>query len=234
MQVLAGSSGYSYKPWKGPFYPEGLADAAMLGHYAGRLPTVEINNTFYRMPKSAVMQKWAGDVTGGFVFAIKASQRITHKARLKDTEETIGYLWRSISHLGPHLGPVLFQLPPYLRKDAPRLADFLASLPEGLRAAMEFRHESWDDEEVHSVLRDAGAALVAADDEKRPCGELVPTADWGYLRLRRPGYDAKALDGWAERVTAQPWERAFVYFKHEEEGAAPRMAHDFMDRCGGG
>ena len=224
MRLLAGTSGYSYKEWKGPFYPEKTPNAELLRHYAKRLPTVEINNTFYRLPKTEVMERWAGEVPEGFVFVIKASQRITHRARLKDAGETVEYLWKTIQPLGPHLGPVLFQLPPNFRADVPRLQAFLGELPDGLRAVFEFRHESWVNDEVHAVLRDAGAALCIADTDDGEAPDIVPTADWGYLRLRRSDYGADGLRAWADRIAAQPWRDAFVFFKHEDEGAAPRMA----------
>ena len=225
MQLYAGTSGYSYKEWKGPFYPEKLPASQMLSHYASELPAVEINNTFYRMPKASVMAKWVEQVPEGFVFVIKASQRITHHRRLKEAEEPTQYLWETVQELGPHLGPVLFQLPPNFRKDVERLKNFLAGLPDGMRPALEFRHESWDDDEVHAALRDANAALCAADVDDAEVREIVPTADWGYLRLRRPGYDDAEIAAWVERIGSQDWRDAFVFFKHEDEGAAPRMAH---------
>ncbi len=242
VRLLAGTSGYSYKEWKGSFYPESLPDRGMLAFYAERLPTVEINNTFYRLPQADVVRRWAAEVPEGFVFVVKAPQRITHHARLKDAEERVDFLWRAVSELGPHRGPLLFQLPPSLRKDVERLRTFLGHLPAECRAAFEFRHRSWDDEEVRAVLRAAGAALCNADvaeegDDAPPAGaaaaepELHATADWGYLRLRRPDYGEAELARWAERVAGAPWREAFVFFKHEDAGTAPRLAQRFRELC---
>ncbi|MEM7204226.1 MAG: DUF72 domain-containing protein [Planctomycetota bacterium] len=225
MKLLPGTSGFSYREWKGPFYPEKLPAKQMLGYYSSQLPTVEVNNTFYRMPKPEVMARWAEEVPDHFVFVVKASQRITHRAKLVDAEEAVGYLWTTVGSLGPHLGPILFQLPPWFRKDLEVLRDFLAGLPDGLRAVFEFRHETWADPAVHTVLADHGAALCVADTEAAEAPAAIePTAPFGYLRLRRPDYDTAALASWAERIAAQPWDQAFAFFKHEDQGAAPRMA----------
>jgi uncharacterized protein YecE (DUF72 family) len=219
MQVRVGTSGYSYKEWKGSFYPEDLKSADMLGYYGERFSAVEINNTFYRMPKVSVLEGWAERVPPDFVFVLKASQQITHRKRLKDAGEPLAYLLETASTLGDRLGPVLFQLPPHLKKDLDRLRDFLALLPKGRRFAFEFRHDSWADPEVHTALREHGCALVCADtdgsgEEGAP---IVPTADWGYLRLRRCDYAAAELRPWVGRIRAQPWTEAFVFFKHEDE-----------------
>jgi uncharacterized protein YecE (DUF72 family) len=229
MQVLVGTSGYSYKEWKGTFYPEDLKAADMLHYYAERLATVEINNTFYRMPTDSVLENWAGQVPKGFTFVLKGSQRITHMKRLKDAADPVAYFFRTAAALGPRLGPVFFQLPPNFKKDVPRLRDFLALLPAAPPVAFEFRHESWFDEEVYDALREKGVALCAADtDESGDQGApIVPTAAWGYLRLRRAEYDDAALLAWIGRVHAQPWERAFVFFKHEDAGKGPAMAARF-------
>jgi uncharacterized protein YecE (DUF72 family) len=230
VRVLTGTSGFSYKEWKGSFYPADLPNDRMLAHYAERLPAVEINNTFYRMPKRDVMRRWAEQVPDAFKFVIKASRRITHQARLVDTEETLGYLWRSTDELGAHLGPILFQLPPFLRKDLPRLRAFLATLPAQRRAVFEFRHESWVDDDVHDALRDAGCALCIADTGDPDPPQLVPTTDWGYLRMRRPAYSDDDLDSLADRIAAQPWNETFVFFKHEADSAGPELAHRFQSR----
>jgi len=234
MQVLVGTSGYSYKEWKGTFYPDDLKAADMLRYYAERLCTVEINNTFYRMPKASVLEHWAEQVPAGFTFVLKGSQRITHMQRLRDVADPVDYFFKTAAVLGERLGPVFFQLPPYFRKDVPRLREFLALLPADRPVAFEFRHETWFDEEVYQALRDKGAALCAADtddsgDEGAP---IVPTAPWGYLRLRRTDYDDAALRTWVERVRAQSWERAFVFFKHEEAGKGPAMAARFLEALG--
>jgi uncharacterized protein YecE (DUF72 family) len=219
MEVRVGTSGYAYREWRGSFYPEKLKPAEMLRYYAERFPTVEINNTFYKLPERGMLERWAEQVPGSFVFVLKASQRITHRHRLSaESKETLDYLFDVATALGPRLGPVLFQTPPFLKKDAPRLRAFLDLLPSERPVAFEFRHESWRDDEVYAALHARNAALVCADTEES--GEsgapIVPTADWGYLRLRRCDYDDQALRPWAERIRAQPWQRAFVFFKHED------------------
>jgi len=229
LRVLAGASGYSYKPWKGPFYPADLPDKDMLAFYASRLPAVEINNTFYRMPKASVLSDWAEKTPDGFCFALKASRKITHIHRLKDVGDMLDYLLKSASALESKLGPLLFQLPPYLKKDRDRLETFLALLPEGCHAALEFRNPTWFDDEILDVLRSHGAALCIAetgDDE-----DSVPfaaTTDWGYLRLRRDDYTDADLENWAERLRTQPWSEVYVFFKHEDQGAAPKLAERLM------
>jgi uncharacterized protein YecE (DUF72 family) len=224
VQLFVGTSGYSYKEWKGSFYPADLAPDGFLAYYAGRLTAVEINNTFYRMPRSHVVESWAGAVPDGFRFVIKANQRITHRARLENAEEPLGFLVRAVRHLGDRQGPVLFQLPPNMKADCGRLAAFLALLPDDFQAAFEFRHASWFTDETCDVLRAAGAALVTADGEGQAAGALVSTADWGYVRLRRADYDEAAIDAWAQRLAAQDWREAWVFLKHEDGGEAPRLA----------
>jgi uncharacterized protein YecE (DUF72 family) len=223
MRVLPGTSGFSYKAWKGSFYPEDLPDSEMLRYYSSRLPAVEINNTFYRMPRAALLQSWAEQVPDGFAFALKATQQITHRKRLKDAQEAVSFFLQVATTLGDRLGPVLFQLPPNLKKDLPRLTDFLALLPPSCRAAFEFRHESWFDDEVFGALSSARAALCWEEDEELATPN-ESTAGWGYLRLRRPDYSAADLAARAERIRGQPWSEAYVFFKHEEEGTGPRLA----------
>ncbi len=220
MRVHVGTSGFAYKEWRGSFYPEKMKEKDMLRYYAERLHTVEINNTFYRLPSKETLLRWAEQVPEGFTFVLKASQRITHRQRLKpESAETVAYLFETARALGERLGPVFFQTPPLLKKDAARLRGFLAALPPAHPVAFEFRHETWFDDEVYEALRARNAALVSADkDESGAEGApIVPTADWGYLRLRRCDYDEAALAGWAARIRAQPWQRAFVFFKHEED-----------------
>jgi uncharacterized protein YecE (DUF72 family) len=235
MDVLVGTSGYSYKPWKGRFYPEKLKDAEMLAFYATRFPTVEINNTFYRMPAPALLGKWAQETPERFTFVLKAPQRITHQKRLGDVDTDVRYFLESAGALGAKLGPVLYQLPPYMKKDAPRLRAFLERLPPQPPAAFEFRHETWFDDEVISALREHGRALCLAemDEQGKPGGTLVPTASWGYLRLRRAEYSDADLTTWADRIRAQPWERAFVFFKHEDEARGPELAERLTTLLGG-
>ena len=233
MKVRVGTSGYAYKAWKGSFYPADLGDSDMLSFYAQRLGVVEINNTFYRMPTSALLQKWIEKVPEDFCFVLKAPKRITHQKRLSAlAAEDLAFFLETASVLGQRLGAALFQLPPFFKKDVPRLRDFLARIPAGVRAAFEFRHASWFDDEVYDVLRSRQAALCSADtdesgDEGAP---IVPTAPWGYLRLRRADYQDADLAGWAERVIGQPWTEAFVFFKHEDEGKGPELARRFEER----
>jgi uncharacterized protein YecE (DUF72 family) len=222
MRVKVGTSGYSYKEWKGPFYPADLPAKDFLRFYASRLPTVEINNTFYRMPNAKLALGWCEEVPEDFTFAVKAPQRITHTAKLKDTGDTVATFVKAVEPMASRLGPLLFQLPPFLRKDVPRLAEFLARAPAGVKMAFEFRHASWFDDEVWATLRAHGAALCVAEGEKLE-SPLVATASWGYVRLRRDAYTDEVITGWAERIRAQPWEEAFVYIKHDN-GDAPSVA----------
>lgn len=231
MNIWAGTSGFSYKEWKGSFYPEDLSASDMLAFYGRHLPAVEINNTFYRMPKTNVLESWAEQVPRDFRFAIKASQKITHRKRLKEADDETSYLLGNLEALGSRLGVVLFQLPPYLRKDVPRLATFLDRLPTDVRTAFEFRHESWFDDEVLDTLRERDRALVCADTDDGPEIPVLDTT-WGYLRLRRLGYGEDDLRHWAERVRAQGWSDVFVFFKHEDEGAGPALAGRFLELCG--
>ncbi len=229
--LLAGASGYSFKEWKGNFYPEKIKPEEMLAYYAERLPTVEINNTFYQMPKVPVLEKWAAATPEAFRFAIKASQRITHKARLKADEATdsVRYLYDTLATLGDKRGPVLFQLPPFLKKDLPRLTEFLQLLPEGHRAAFEFRNESWFDDSVYAALKQAGASLCLSEREDNAPPPLVETAGWGYVRLRLEQYTDADLQQWAQRLAATGWREIFVYFMHEP--TAPAYAQTLMRFC---
>jgi uncharacterized protein YecE (DUF72 family) len=223
MKILAGTSGFSYDGWRGSFYPRDLDASVMLGFYAQRLPTVEINNTFYRMPRPDVLAGWADQTPKTFVFTLKATRRITHQLRLENAEESVSHLFKVAAILEQRLGPVLFQLPPFLRKDAGKLRDFLGLLPEGCLAAFEFRHPSWFDDEVFETLRAHNAALCTGDvDDAAKSTPLVATASWGYLRLRRSDYAEPELVSWAERIFAQPWSEAYAYFKHEVRG--PELA----------
>jgi uncharacterized protein YecE (DUF72 family) len=222
MRVLVGTSGYSYKEWKGAFYPKDLPAAGFLRYYAERLPTVEVNNTFYRMPTEKLVSGWANEVPEGFVFALKAPQRITHIAKLVNAADATAAFVRTAGMLGPRLGPLLFQLPPFLRKDVPRLGAFLEHAPKGPRYAFEFRHASWFDDEVWATLRAHGASLCVAEGETLE-SPVVATADWGYVRLRRDEYPDEVLATWAARIRAMPWNDAYVYLKHDE-GNAPVVA----------
>ena len=219
MRILVGTSGWAYKEWKGSFYPADLPADGMLRHYAGRLPAVEINNSFYRTPGEKVLLEWAGQVPPDFRFVLKASRRITHINRLGDADDSLGYFLRTANCLGDRLGPTLFQCPPSLRKDLELLHGFLSRIPRTWRAAMEFRHDSWFDEDVHQALREHDVALVGVDEEEGPL-PLVATASWGYLRLRRADYGDDELRTWVSRVREQPWSEAYVFLKHDEESTA--------------
>jgi uncharacterized protein YecE (DUF72 family) len=220
VRVLTGTSGFSYPAWKGTFYPPGLPPRRMLAHYAARLDTVEVNATFYRMPRPETLATWRAEVPGSFVFALKAPQRVTHVKRLREAEDATATFYRAAAELGDALGPVLYQLPPSLEKDLDRLEDFLAILPAGGRASFEFRHATWLSDEVYSALARRGVALCFADDDEA----TTPTGGFGYLRLRRSGYAEQDLRAWAERILSQRWSEAFVYFKHEDEARGPAFA----------
>lgn len=233
VETWVGTSGFSYPEWRGSFYPEKMPTAKMLPYYSERLRTVEINNTFYRMPKADMLAAWAQATPAAFRFAPKAPQQITHRQKLAGSAEAVNYFTRALAAFGDKLGPVLFQLPPFLRKDLSRFVDFLALLPKTLRAAFEFRHSSWFDDAVYAALRSHGAALCIAEAEDLAT-PLVPTASWGYLRLRRTDYDETALAAWAKKVEALAgtWSEVFVYFKHEEAGIGPKLASSFVTALG--
>ncbi len=233
MRLRVGTSGFSYKEWKGPFYPEDLPNDRMLEWYAGKLDAVEINNTFYRMPTRTLLEGWAEQVPEEFRFAMKASRKITHQKKLEGCADEASYLAETSGALGPRLGPTLVQLPPYLKKDVERLAMFLACLPEDFRVAVEFRSSSWFDEEVYDALRTAGAALVVSDMAEKDEPPVVATAPFGYARLRRVEYDDDALARWAARFAEAGWDEAYVFFKHEDEATGPRLAARFREIAGG-
>jgi uncharacterized protein YecE (DUF72 family) len=233
VRVRVGTSGFSYDAWRGSFYPEGLKPGERLRYYATRLDSVEINNTFYRVPQAAMLEKWRDEVPADFEFVLKAPQRITHVKLLKaSAAEDVRYLLEQTRVLGPRLGPLLFQTPPHLKKDAVRLREFLGFIPTGVRAAFEFRNATWQDDEVRGILADTGAALCLADTDEAEAPALLATARFGYLRLRRADYDASALRRWADAVRAQPWDEAFVFFKHEDEGKGPAFAEAFRATLG--
>jgi len=232
-----GTSGYNYPEWKGSFYPEKLPAAKMLPYYAERFTTVEINYTFYRVPNAKILAGWNGETPPGFRLTLKAPKRITHIAKLKDCAELLQYFMKTAATLGPKLGAILFQLPPYLRKDLAVLDDFLPRLPAGSCAAFEFRHASWMDPEVFSRLRARNLALCIADSEKFST-PLEITADYAYFRLRDEGYQPADLSRWAGliREHAGSCRDVFVYFKHEEAGKGPEFARQLLaalERTGG-
>jgi uncharacterized protein YecE (DUF72 family) len=228
VRLLAGTSGFAFKEWKGVFYPPELSDGAWLGYYAGQFPTVEINNTFYRLPKQDVLREWASQVPEQFTFAIKASMRITHHARLKpECADALDFLLRNTAVLGERLGPILFQLPPNMQRDLPRLRGFLGLLPPARRFTIEFRHQSWFDDDVLDALREHDVALCIGEQEDFAC-PVHATATWGYLRLHRLDYDAASLSRWAACVQTQGWKDAYVYFKHDEGvGSGPPAVDAF-------
>ncbi|HTQ00029.1 MAG TPA: DUF72 domain-containing protein [Casimicrobiaceae bacterium] len=227
-RLLAGASGYSFKEWKGVFYPEKIDADAMLPFYAQRLPAVEINNTFYRMPKVSMLEHWVAITPENFRFSIKASRRITHIARLKEesAKDSVDYLYRNLAALGAKRGPVLFQLPPNLKKDVPRLRAFLALLPADHRAAFEFRNETWFDDDVYEALKGAQASLCLSEREDNAPPPLVETAPWGYVRLRLETYADEDLAQWARRLHATSWQAVYAFFMHEP--TAPTYAATLM------
>jgi uncharacterized protein YecE (DUF72 family) len=229
--IRVGTSGYSYPEWRGTFYAQRFPTARMLAYYAGRFDTVELNNTFYRMPTATAIAGWAAETPPGFVFGLKASRRITHLARLRDVAEPVGHLLETVQALGEKLGPLLFQLPPNFRKDTARLRACLALVPPTFRLAFEFRHASWFDEDVYGILRGRNAALCVADTEAGTT-PLVATADFGYLRLRDREYTREELSRWAGVAGRAGWRDAFVYFKHEESGTGPALARALLTLLG--
>lgn len=226
MQLYTGTSGYSFKQWRGSFYPPKLKSSQWLAYYAERLSAVEINSTFYRMPRAEVLERWAAQVPPSFRFALKASRRITHFSQLANVEDSVAYMFRQAAALGDRLGPTLFQLPPSLGKQIDRLRALLRQLPRGFLVAFEFRNRSWFDDEVYEALAEHDAALCEADEDGRQLcpSPPPPTAGWGYLRMRRDCYDEQALTHWASELTVRPWRQAFAFFKHEEGGVGPRLA----------
>jgi len=226
--LYVGTSGYSYKEWKGSFYPEKLAARDMLAYYSERLKAVELNNTFYRLPKPEMVESWKSQVPDNFRFSLKASQRITHFKRLKEAEDVTRYMLDTVTTLDDRLGVILFQLPPNMKKDIDRLRPFLEILPRDLNCAFEFRHPTWFDDEVLELLRRDSRALCVSDTDDLPANHIDKTADWGYLRLRRVNYSESNLTEWIERINAQNWKDTYVFFKHEDEGTGPKLAAEFL------
>ncbi len=229
MKLWVGTSGYSYKEWKGSFYPEDLPEKDMLACYGTQLPSVEINNTFYRLPTTSLLESWAEQVPEDFRFVLKASRRITHIKRLKECKEETEYLFETAQTLGERLGAILFQLPPFLRKDAPRLKDFLKLIPEDAKSAFEFRHESWFEKEIFDSLKEKACAVCFADTEDNKLGDLVSTSSWGYLRLRKQAYEEEDLRKWVKKIGKQKWDQVFIFFKHEDGGVGPKLASRFLE-----
>lgn len=225
MNYWIGTSGFQYAEWKGNFYPEDLPAAKMLPFYAEHFNTTEINYTFHRIPAAKTIENWCTQVPANFKFGLKAPQKVTHFARLRNCQDTVDYFYEVVSSLGERLGPVLFQLPPNLKKDASLLDHFTECLPASMRAAFEFRDASWFDDEVFDILRKRNNSLCIADSEKLAT-PVVVTADWGYLRLRREDYQSSDVERWTETIRkhGSSWSDAFIYFKHEESGIGPKLA----------
>jgi uncharacterized protein YecE (DUF72 family) len=231
--VFVGTSGYNYPEWRGTFYPEKFSTNKMLAYYAERFPTVEINYTFYRMPTEKLLAGWASGTPEHFTFTLKAPRRITHDAKLQRCEDLLQSFCRTAKTLGPKLAVLLFQLPPNFKKDAGVLRAFVDLLPEGTRAAFEFRHASWLDEETFATLRARNVALCIADSEKMKTPVEV-TADYAYFRLRDEGYQPADLEGWGRTINDLRAPDAFVYFKHEEQGLGPEFANRLIAALGSG
>jgi len=233
MRTWVGTSGYNYPEWKGSFYPEKLPAAKMLPYYAERFATVEINYTFYRTPNEKILAGWNRETPEGFRLTLKAPKRLTHIARLRDCKDLLDYFLRTSATLGAKLGAILFQLPPYFRKDLAVLDQFLALLTPGTCAAFEFRHASWMDAQVFARLRASNVALCIADSEKFST-PLEITASYAYFRLRDEGYTPADLERWAGTIktSAAACSDVFVYFKHEEAGKGPEFAHLLINALG--
>jgi uncharacterized protein YecE (DUF72 family) len=229
--VYVGTSGFNYPEWRGHFYPEKCPAKDMFRFYAERFRSVEINATFYRMPTTTLTTAWLAQAPPGFRYVLKAPQQITHLKRLRDCGDALAFFCESARVLGPHLGPLLFQLPPNFRADVARLEAFLALLPSDVRAAFEFRHDSWISDDVLRVLTRHNVALCVADvgDKTTP---MHVTARHGYFRLRDEGYTPADLERWAAEIAGllPKWEEVFVFFKHEDEGKGPEFAQAFLDR----
>ena len=226
MKIHVGTSGFAHKEWKGKFYPEKISPKELLRFYAERLGTVEINNTFYHMPQESVLASWAGQVPDDFVFALKAPQVITHMKQMRNVFEETERLFRSLAILDRKLGPVLFQFPKSFRADRQALEDFLPLIPGETTCAFDFRSPSWLDDEILDLLRKKGCSWCIEDTDETPVSEVISTAAWGYLRLRRSDYTDAALSQWVEKIRSQKWDRAFVFFKHED---GPELALRFQE-----
>ncbi|HEX5835934.1 MAG TPA: DUF72 domain-containing protein [Pyrinomonadaceae bacterium] len=229
MKLYVGTSGFSYKEWKGGFYPQQISASEMLSYYASRLPAVELNNTYYRLPQPSAVENWRTQVPEDFRFSVKAPRTITLFRRLKDAAEPTKRLLETVSGLEDRLGAVLFRLPDDMKKDLERLTSFLEELPKDTPAAFDFRHPTWFDDEVFELLRRDNRVLVVSDTDDTPSNHIDKTADWGYVRLRRVRYSKADLTAWVKRIRAQEWKAAFVFFKHEDEGTGPKLAAQFIN-----
>ncbi|MFW5775581.1 MAG: DUF72 domain-containing protein [Chitinivibrionales bacterium] len=230
MKAYIGTSGYQYTEWNQTFYPAELRPDHYLGFYAQHLDSVEINNTFYRLPREQVLQAWAQQVAGHFRFSIKASQRITHQRLLStDSIGDLEYLLTNTALLGDKLGAILFQTPSQLKPDMQRLEEFLHLFPPNVPAAFEFRNQSWRQDKTCKLLRDKNYAWCVTDTDHKDAS-IASTADWGYVRLRKSGYSEQHMRWWIEQIRSQPWNRVFVFFKHASQGPqSPLLARRFSD-----
>ena len=226
--IHVGTSGWQYGSWKGTFYPQKLPQRAWLSHYVTVFPVVEVNNSFYQLPKEGTFDKWRDETPPGFVFVVKASRYITHIRRLRNAKESVDLFWSRASRLNEKLGPVLFQLPPRFKVDVELLREFLSVLPAQIKSAFEFRDESWNRDEVYRALDDAGVAWVLAD---RPRARVEPivTGGWSYIRFHQgrpfhPAYPRSKLARWAERIAKLPARDTYIFFNNDPLAAAPRDA----------
>ncbi|MFT4843520.1 MAG: hypothetical protein ACI8UD_002659 [Planctomycetota bacterium] len=228
-KLHVGTSGFSYAEWKPAFYPEHVKKAGMLSFYASQLPSVELNNTFYRMPTEKNVTAWSEQVPDTFRFAIKATRRMTWSNKLVDCGELLAELFTMLAPLGGKLGCVFYQLPKFVKCDLDVLRSFLKEQPSGIKAAFEFVHESWHDKAVFDLLHEHGATAVASDKDDAEQPELAAGAPWLYLRLRRASYGDDELRMWRDRIQQSGVSEAFVFFKHEDTCAGPALARRFRD-----
>ncbi len=227
MKVYTGTSGFSYKEWIGNFYPKDIKPANMLRNYSEQLGAVEINNTFYRLPGKEMLEHWKEETPGNFVFSIKASRKITHIKRLAGAEEETALLLENLAVLGERLGAILFQFPPYFKKNAERLSAFLGVLPDHTPAVFEFRDGSWYDDEIAGLLEKRNFVYCTSDMDDMKMPEIRSTGDWGYFRLRKETYTDHDLAEWVKVIKSQNWKKALVFFKHEGDGIGPALAKKF-------
>jgi uncharacterized protein YecE (DUF72 family) len=228
MTLYVGTSGYSYKEWQGSFYPEKISASEMLSYYAERLPAVELNNTYYRLPQRSTVESWRTQVPKNFRFSVKAPRSITLYRRLKDVGWQTKQMLETVAALGDRLGTLLFRMPENMKKDLACLESFLKQLPADTPAAFDFRHPTWFDDEVRELLRSHNRVLVISDTDEMPLGHIDKTADWGYVHLRRVRYSKADLTAWSKQIKAQKWKKTFVFFKHEDEGTGPKLAAQFI------
>jgi uncharacterized protein YecE (DUF72 family) len=228
MTLYVGTSGYSYKEWKGSFYPEQISASEMLSYYAAHLPSVELNNSYYRLPERTTVESWRKQTPENFRFSVKAPRSITLYRRLKDVGAQTKQMLETVSALEDRLGTLLFRMPENMKKDLACLKSFLKILPADTPAAFDFRHATWFDDEVRDLLRSHNRVLVVSDTDETPATHIDKTADWGYVRLRRARYSKAELTAWSKRIKAQNWKKTFVFFKHEDEGTGPKLAAQFI------